>query len=183
MRGRVHRSALFLLASLLSATTALSLFYLSDLITTIGSSLEIPFILSGFITGSVFFPAAAYFIFRKSMLRTVISSLSVPLAFVLMFAAVFYSKIVSNYEMFFFSFISVAGNIFIVSLFSLREGSTMASAIGIGLGGLFVMTVMLIVYAALFDSHMPLIILSGDALAAVMLLGVAFLGRTEGAAS
>lgn len=180
MFKRLLGSAHFLLASLLCATTALSVFYLSGLITTIGSSLEIPFILAGFITGSVVMPVTSYLVFRKNMLRIAISSLSVPLSFAVIYATLLFSKLVGNYEMLGFSFLSVAGDLFVVSIFSLREENSITSAIGIGLGGLFIMTVMLIIYAALFDSHMPLIILSGDILAALLLLSAAFLGRHEG---
>ena len=181
MFKRLRSSAHFLLASLLCATTALSVFYLSGLITTIGSSLEIPFILAGFITGSVVMPVTSYLGFSKSRLRTAVSSLSVPLSFAAIYSTLLFSKLVGNYEMLGFSFLSVAGDLFVVSVFSLREESSIASAIGIGLGGLFIMTVMLIIYAALFDSHMPLIILSGDILAALMLLSAAALGTQKGA--
>ena len=172
MGRRRTEFAYFMLASLLDASTALTLLYLTGLITTIGTSNEIPFILGGFIIGSAFFPLVGYSFFRSSRKMSAAAGAVVPIAFLAVYSIVEHSRLVGNYEMLFLSFLVVAGDMFIAPVFSLREGTGAASAIGIGLGGLFVMTIMLIVYAALFDSHMPLIILSADSLAIIMLITI-----------
>lgn len=172
MGRRRNEFAYFMLGSLLDASTALTLLYLTGLITTIGTSSEIPFILGGFIIGSAVFPLAGYSLFRGSRKTAAIAGAAVPIAFIVVYSVVEQSMLVGNFEMLLLSFLVVAGDMFVAPVFALREGTGAASAIGIGLGGLFVMTIMLIVYAALFDSHMPLIILSADSLAIIMLLSI-----------
>lgn len=173
MGSRLVNLVYLLLASLLNATTALTIFYATGVITTIGSSLEIPYILSGFVLGSASFPVAAYMLFSGSRRNSALSALIIPVVFVLLGVYINATKVVGNIEMFLLSFLAVAGDVFVVSVFSLREGSNLVHAIGMGLGGLFVMTIMLIVYAALFDSHMPLIILSAQGVALLLLPVVA----------
>lgn len=166
----------FMIAAALCSTTSLSIFYLSGIITTIGSTLQIPFILSGFVIGSVLFPAIAYLLLRKSISRVRASFLAIPLSFILLWAYVDSTKLVTNYQMLLFSLLSVSGDLFIVSIYSHGRSTSLPGAVSVGLGGLFVMTIMLIVYAALFDSNMPLIILGWDMFTALLLVAAALTG-------
>lgn len=182
MNGRAPGYIYFLTASLLNGVTALSIFYLSGLITTIGSALQIPYILSGFAAGSVIFPIISYLLLRQSRRRLMLSALSVPAAFLSVALYVSYSKIVGNDAMALLSLTTVAGNLFIVSLFIQRTEGGMVSAIAHGLGGMFVMTVMLVVYASLFDTHMPFILVTGLLVTLVLLIAVAFFQERRRAA-
>lgn len=180
MSSRFAGYARLMAGALLGATTALSIFYLTGLITTIGSSLEIPFILSGFLIGSVLLPFLGQQIFSRSRLLVAVSFLSIPAVFSAIFLFVSSTKIVSNYEMLALSFLAVGGNIFTSSLYTSGREGTFVSAIGLGLASLFVMTVMLIIYAALFDSYMPLIILAFGMLLLLLLPVVHFTSSGRG---
>lgn len=183
MGNRLRGTVTLLLASLLNGTTSLSLFYVSGLITTIGTSLQIPFILGGFVAGSVAMPLAGYLLFRQGRFRVALSMLSIPISFLAVWSYVDFTRLIGNYEMLLLSALCVAGDIFVAALFAYRGGSGITTAIGHGLGGMFVMTIMLIAYAALFDSHMPLIILTGELLSILLLALAALTGRRTGAST
>lgn len=170
MKGRAPGYIYFLTASLLNGVTALSIFYLSGLITTIGSSLQIPYILLGFVAGSTIFPVLSYLFFRQSRTRLILSSLSIPVAYISVAVYISINKIVGNDVMAILSMTTVLGNLFIVSMFLQRTGGGIVSAISHGLGGMLAMTVMLVAYAALFDTHMPFILVTGLLVALILLI-------------
>lgn len=167
------------LAIFLSADLSLTIFYTTGLAATIGSSDEIPYILGGFLVGSIIFPACS--VFFNTERKIMLSALSVPLSFLSVWSYLRQTMIIGNNVMFLLSMLSVGGELFVVS-FSSSKRWRVGGSIATGLASMLMLIVLLLAYAALYDTMTPLIILAAY-VPVLLLIAVLFTSRVGSASA
>ncbi len=162
MQGSAERHYYPFLA-MWNGTISISFFYYTGLLNSVGTSQSIPYIITGLVAGSLFYPFIAALWTGRSLSGVFVSLLSAIILFVAVALYVQYTIILDNLQILLLSFITPAGTLFSTSVYfntSIRPAGFFRSSLPVWLGGLLVSIILFSAYLIMFYRYMPLIILA-----------------------